>query len=93
MGRAGIFLELTTVRRYSAVMTPDFWLDCYFYWYRASQGHCVVLCYSVALHDLVTPALGSSESLLRAPVLCCTPVSPSGVIEVRAERRCSLYAP
>ena len=43
---------------------------------------CVVLCYSVALHDLVAPALGSIASLLRAPVLCCTPVSPSGVIEV-----------
>ena len=53
----------------------------------------MVLCYSVALHDLVAPALGSSASLLRAPVLCCTPVSPSGVIEekpsaaVRVTRR------
>ena len=67
-------------------MTPDFWLDCYCYWHRASQGHCVVLCYSVALRCLVTLAPGSSASLLRAPVLYCTPVSPSGVIEERAIR-------
>ena len=53
----------------------------------------MVLCYSVAPHGLVTPALVSSASLLRAPVLCCTPVSSSGVIEeepstaVRVTRR------
>ena len=75
-------------------MTPGFWLDCYFYWYRASQGHCVVLYYPVALHDLVAPALGLVHlSSRRAPALCCAPVSPSGVIEekpsaaVRVTRR------
>ena len=46
-------------------------------------GYRVVLCYSLALHDLVAPALGLVHlSSRRAPALCCAPVSPSGVIEV-----------
>ena len=44
----------------------------------------MVLCYSVALHDLVAPALGLVRLSSRpAPALYCAPVSPSGVIEVQ----------
>ena len=91
-GQGGLFSQLTTPRVSLFSCVSPVLLQMLLV--PGKPGYRVILCYSVALHDLVAPALGLVYlSFRRAPALCCAPVSPSGVIEekpsaaVRVTRR------